>query len=878
MEYKIKHNIQMKKILIPMAVLALAVSACNVKQAPYKFQKPDLPVDERVDDLIGRMTLDEKISQMMNNAPAIERLGVPAYNWWNEALHGIARSPYPTTSFPQAIGLAATWDTESVLQMAGYIADEGRAIYHDAARKGKTGIFLGLTYWSPNINIFRDPRWGRGQETYGEDPFLTASIGSSFVRGLQGDDPVYLKSSACAKHYAVHSGPEWNRHTYNAEVSEFDLWDTYLPAFRELITEAGVSGVMCAYNTFFEQPCCGNDLLMMEILKNRWHFDGYVISDCGAIQDFFQTHKTHPDAATAAADAVLHGTDCECAGNGAYQALAEAVDKGLITEKDIDESLKKLFKIRFRLGMFDPDERVPYAKTPLSALEAPEHKAHALKMAQQSIVLLKNENNLLPLNKRNIRKIAVVGPNADSESALLANYYGYPSEITTLLEGIRAKAGNDIDVVYDKGVNLTDEWIFTSTYDSSLFTFDDKPGFRADYYDNTEQKGVPAVSRIEKRVNYRWGDGQDIAEGVIARQMSATWSTLFTPKENEQVCFELAADDWAELYIDGIKQEKTGHVNNYYLLNAEKGKTRKLEIRYRQQADNAEIMFDCGKLKKANVDETAAAVKDADVIIFAGGISAKVEGEEMGVEIEGFKKGDRTSIELPDVQKKMLKALNATGKPVVLALMTGSAIGLEWESQNLPAIVNAWYGGQAGGQAIADVLFGDCNPAGRLPVTFYKSVNDLPDFEDYSMANRTYRYFKGAPVYPFGYGLSYTSFKYTNLETNRTGTGAPLKVKATVTNTGNMDGDEVVQLYLSNKRNFTTPIRALKGFKRIHLKTGESQIVEFSLTEKDLSAVDMNGNFAPPEGEIVISVGGGQPSADTLAKGQCLQETIVFRQ
>jgi beta-glucosidase len=822
------------------------------------------------------MTLDEKVGQMVNNAPSIERLGVPAYNYWNEALHGIARSPYPATSFPQAIGIAATWDTQSVLRMADYISDEGRAIYHDATRKGKTGIFLGLTYWSPNINIFRDPRWGRGQETYGEDPFLTATIGSSFVKGLQGDDPVYLKSSACAKHYAVHSGPEWNRHTYNAEVSNFDLWDTYLPAFRELVTEADVSGVMCAYNAYFGQPCCGSDLLMMDILKNQWHFDGYVTSDCGGIQDFFQTHKTHPDAAAAAADAVLHGTDCECAGNGAYQALAKAVADGLITEEAVDASLKRLFNIRFRMGMFDPDDRVPYAQTPVSVLESPEHKAHALKMAQQSIVLLKNENNLLPLNRSTVRKIAVVGPNADSESVLLANYYGYPTEITTLLEGIRAKAGNAIEVVYEKGVNLTDDWVFTSRYDGQCFAYDGQPGFKATYYQNTKREGDPVLSRVEAQVNYCWGDGQDIADGLIARQMSAVWTTVFTPKESGQVCFELAADDWAELYIDGVKQEKTGKINAYYLLNAEKGKGYKLEINYSQYADNAEINLDMGNLKKANVLETAASVKDADVIIFAGGISSKVEGEEMGVVIEGFKRGDRTSIDLPSVQKDMLKALKATGKPVVFVLMTGSAIGLEWESQNLPAIVNAWYGGQAGGQAVADVLFGDYNPAGRLPVTFYKIVDDLPDFEDYSMANRTYRYFKGAPIYPFGYGLSYTTFRYANPETSDAGAGLPLKVKVNVTNSGDKDGEEVVQLYLSNKRDFTTPVRALKGFRRIYLKAGESQTVEFTLTEKELSVVNAEGQSEPMKGDVVLSVGGGQPSVAAISGGQCVQKTVIL--
>jgi beta-glucosidase len=821
--------------------------------------------------LVGQLTLDEKILQMINNAPAIERLGIPAYNWWNEALHGIARSPYPATSFPQAIGMAATWNTDAIRRTAEYVSDEGRAIYHDSSKKGKTGIFLGLTYWTPNINIFRDPRWGRGQETYGEDPFLTGAVGSSFVKGLQGDDPVYLKASACAKHFAVHSGPEWNRHTYNAEVSNFDLWDTYLPAFRTLVVDADVSGVMCAYNAFFGQPCCGNDELMLDILYNQWQFNGYVTSDCGAINDFFKTHKTHPDAATASAGAVIHGTDCEC-GNGAYLALAEAVSRGLISEEQIDASVKRLFKIRFRLGMFDPDDRNPYANTPVSVLECDKHKTHALKMAQQSIVLLKNEANILPLDKKSIKKIAVVGPNADDESVLLANYYGYPTQVTTLLEGIRDKAGKHVQVVYEKGVNLTDNLVFTSTYSDKLFSYDGKQGFKAAYYQNARREGAPGLSRMEKHIDYQWGDGQDIGKGIIARQMSAHWSTVYTPKESGEVCFYLKADDWAELHIDGVKQNSESPVYSYYLLPAEKGKKYNIDIYYRQYADNGEITFDVGTLKKTNPAEVANSVKDADAIIFAGGISAKIEGEEMPVEIEGFKRGDRTTIALPAVQKEMLSALHATGKPVVFVLMTGSAIGLEWESQHLPAIINAWYGGQAGGQAVADVIFGDYNPAGRLPVTFYKSVNDLPDFEDYSMNNRTYRYFAGKPLYPFGYGLSYTTFGYSSLDVS----GDPDKqtVKVTVTNTGGKAGDEVVQLYLSNKRDFVTPIRALKGFKRIHLEPGESRIVEFTLTSGELSVVSPSGKNVPMKGIISVSVGGEQPSALALGRQTCIQKDI----
>ena len=855
-------------------LLLLALWCAGLAAQSYPFQNPDLPVEQRVNDLVSRLTLEEKVNQMVNNAPAIERLGIPAYNWWNEILHGVARSPYPVTSFPQAIGMAATWDTEAVHQMADYASDEGRAIYHDSSRKGIHEIYCGLTYWTPNINIFRDPRWGRGQETYGEDPFLTGAIGYSFVTGLQGDDPKYLKASACAKHYAVHSGPEWNRHVYDAKVSSFDLWDTYLPAFKRLVVDAKVTGVMCAYNAFFGQPCCASDELLLDILYNQWQFDGYVTSDCGAINDFFRNHKTHADAAEASADAVIHGTDCEC-GN-VYRALLDAVQKGLITTDQIDVSVKRLFTMRFRFGMFDPDDRVPYAKIPISVLEAPSHKAHALKMAQESIVLLRNENALLPLDKTKIKKIAVVGPHANEKNILLANYYGYPTQITTVLEGIKSKAGKGVQVVYEKGVNLTDNLVFTSEYDPSLFTYNGKPGFKADYYQNTRWEDTPGLSRVEKKVDYQWGEGQPVADGIITRRMTARWTTTFTPKKSGEVCFELRADDSAELLIDGVKQNSAGLINSYFLFNAEKGKKYELSINYRQNTDNAEIKFDIGTLKKTDCKEVAASVKDADVIIYAGGITANIEGEEMGVEIEGFKRGDRTSIALPAIQKELLQALQATGKPVVFVLMTGSAIGLEWESQNIPAIINAWYGGQAAGQAIADVIFGDYNPAGRLPVTFYRSVDDLPDFEDYSMRNRTYRYFTGTPVYPFGYGLSYTTFQYASLDVTPVSGSGSYKVKATVTNTGNRAGDEVVQIYLSNKRDFVTPIRSLKGFRRIHLQPGESQTVEFTLTGDDLSVVSPSGDLTPMKGNVVLSIGGGQPSDSALSKLLCVQKNIVL--
>lgn len=862
-----------KCLLFGLIIVLFMNYSCKEKYE-YKFRNPDLPIDERVSDLVSHLTLEEKISQMMNIAPTIDRLGIPAYNWWNECLHGVARSPYPVTSFPQSIGMAATWDTEAVQQMADYASTEGRAIYHDSSRKGKTGAFLGLTYWSPNINIFRDPRWGRGQETYGEDPYLTGAIGSAFVQGLQGSDPKYLKASACAKHYAVHSGPEWNRHTYNAEVSDYDLWDTYLPAFRDLIVDAKVTGVMCAYNAFFEQPCCASDALMTDILYNDWNFDGYVTSDCGGIEDFHRTHKTHPDKPTAAADAVLHGTDCECSHNGTYQALIEAVDLGLITEEQIDVSVKKLFKIRFRLGMFDPDDRVPYASTPITALEADAHKAHALKMAQESMVLLRNHNNLLPLDKKNIKKIAVIGPNADDKSVLLANYYGYPTKITTVLDGIKQKAGNDIEVIYKKGVNLTDNLVFTPESNENLFSYEGETGFKADYFQNLNFEGTPGLSRIEKRVDHQWGEGQGVGNEVTTKLMSAQWKSVFTADKTGEICFSIKADDWAELFIDGEKQKSVSEIYSYYPLKVESGKQYNIQVNYRQHHDNAEITIDLGTLENTNAKSIAADVKDADVIIYAGGISAKIEGEEMPVVIEGFKRGDRTSIDLPAVQKEMLKALHATGKPLVFVLMTGSAIGLEWESQNIPAILNAWYGGQAGGQAVADVIFGDYNPAGRLPLTFYKSVNDLPDYEDYDMSNRTYRYFKGTPVYPFGYGLSYTQFQYENLEVTNMD-NSQVKVTAKLANVGQRDGDEVVQLYLSNQRDYPTPIRALKGFRRIHLKAGESKIIEFILTGKELSQVDLSGKPVPMTGEVLISLGGGQPSDATLETRECV--SYLFR-
>ncbi len=714
----------------------------------YKFQDPSLPIDQRVNDLISQMTLDEKVNQMINQAPAIERLGVPAFNWWNEALHGVARANgFKTTVYPQAIAMAATFDKSSLHTMADYTAEEGRAINNQSIKDKKTGTrYVNLTYWTPNINIFRDPRWGRGQETYGEDPYLTASMGKSFVTGLQGNDPKYLKAAACAKHYAVHSGPESTRHKFNTDVSDYDLWDTYLPAFRTLVVDAKVEGVMCAYNAFKGQPCCGSDFLLNNILRNQWKFTGYLTSDCGGIDDFYKAtaHQTFNDAASAAADAVLHGTDVECIvgslPNAAYKALTKAVADGKLTEKDLDVSLRRLFTTRFRLGLFDAaDPANKYSQIPMSVLESAEHQAHALKMARQSIVLLKNQNNLLPLSK-SLKKIAIIGPNADNQRSIRGNYFGTASRSVTPLQGIKAKLGPATVVEY--------------------------------------------------------------------------------------------------------------HLGTDYVVN---GNVR---------ADNSKL-----------VDS----VKDADVILFIGGITPDLEGEEMNTNKDGFRGGDRTSIMLPKNQTNLLKDLKATGKPVVFVLMTGSAVATPWESENLPAIVNAWYGGQAAGTALADVLFGDYNPGGRLPITFYKSDKDLPvSISDYSMKNRTYRYFNGKPLYSFGYGLSYTTFKYDGLTVPATIQGSkPVTVTVKVTNTGKRDGEEVSQLYLAHQgTGMRTPIRALKGFERTFIKAGETKVVKFQLTPQDLALITADGNAKVIKGKLSISVGGSQPDAQTTASKKTVTKQV----
>jgi beta-glucosidase len=866
-------------------VFFLLACTCFVAQETnkgYPFQNTSLSFEARVNDLVSRLSLEEKVSQMLNAAPAIQRLGIPAYDWWNEVLHGVARTPFKVTVYPQAIAMAATFDTAALHTMADYSAMEGRAIHNKAIQLGREKErYLGLTYWTPNINIFRDPRWGRGQETYGEDPYLTSMLGKAFVEGLQGDDPKYLKAAACAKHYAIHSGPEPSRHVFNAVTSDYDLWNTYLPAFKELVVDAKVAGVMCAYNAYKDQPCCGNDILLTDILRNQWQFTGYVTSDCGAIDDFYRNHKTHPDAVSASADAVLHGTDIDC-GNSSYKALTEAVKQGKITEKQIDVSLKRLFMIRFRLGMFDPTSMVKYAQVSPSELESPAHKAHSLKMARESIVLLKNQDHLLPLSKH-LKKIAVVGPNADNAIAVLGNYNGTPSEIVTALQGIKNKLGNNTELVYEKAINFTNDTMLVYKNINSQYAYDGKQGFRAEYFANKDLQGNPDVIQTENNIDHNWQEGEAVTGNIKATNFSVRYTTNYTATADGEITFEVEGDDGYRFLINDKEELNAWQRNRWgartVKLKTEKNKSYKLVLEYFQGEGKANVHLRAGNYEKTNLTALANRLKNVDAIIFIGGISPQLEGEEMRVNYPGFNGGDRTSIQLPAVQTETIKALQATGKPVVFVMMTGSALAVPEEAKIVPAIVNAWYGGQSAGTALADVLFGDYNPSGRLPVTFYKSDSDLPDFNDYSMENRTYRYFKGTPLYPFGYGLSYTSFKYDQFQIpQKINKDQSIPVSIRVTNTGKKDGDEVVQLYITHQNTKQkVPIRALKGFQRISLKAGQSKMVRFTLKKEDLSIISENGTVTEMPGKVLISVGGGQPvtTNTTNSNGKAGEVTIL---
>lgn len=872
----------MKRFLVISTILiASGVYAQDYKSFPMWDAK--LPVEKRVSDVVSRLTLEEKVAQMLNATPAIPRLGIPAYDWWNEVLHGVARTPFHVTSYPQAIGMAATWDTNSLKKMADYSALEGRSVYNKAVELGRTNErYLGLTYWTPNINIFRDPRWGRGQETYGEDPFLTAKLGAAFVRGLQGNDSKYMKAAACAKHFAVHSGPEPSRHSDNFNPTTYDLWDTYLPAFKELITKADVAGVMCAYNAVNTQPCCANDKLMNDILKRQWNFKGYVTSDCWAIDDFFKYHKTHKDATTSSVDAVLHGTDLEC-GQTVYKKLVDAVKNGMIKEEQLDVSLKRLFTVRYRLGLFDPPSMVKYAQTPASVLESPAHRAHALKMAQQSIVLLKNENNILPL-KKTIKKIAILGPNANNQISVLGNYNGTPSKVVSLLGGLKEKLGNSVEIIYEQAINFTNDTMLVYEDITDRYSWQGNKGFQAEYYNNRELKGAAVAIAKENKIDNFWQEGQNVIEGIKANNFSIRYSTNYTSSKDGSISFEIEADDGYRFSVNDKQVIDSWQRNRWgariYKMEIKRDSVYKLVLEYWQGEGKANVALRAGNFKRTDLDEVAGRMKDADVIIYAGGISPQLEGEEMPVNAPGFNGGDRTSVLLPAVQTRLMQALHSTGKPVVFVMMTGSAIAIPWEDENMPAIINAWYAGQSAGSAIADVLFGDYNPAGRLPVTFYKSDSDLPSFMSYDMTGRTYRYFKGEALYPFGYGLSYTHFVYSGLKTSTTlAKNKKLTAEVMVRNTGARDGEEVVQLYISYPDSKDkAPIKSLKGFKRIFLKAGRSQVVSFTLSPEELSLInEKTGALYQPKGKVVLSIGGGQPGVKNKTTSNVISKDITIQ-
>jgi beta-glucosidase len=839
------------------------------------FTNPDLSPEDRAADVVRRLTLPEKVLQMQNSAPAIQRLGIPAYDWWNEALHGVARAGRATV-FPQAIGLAATWDTDLMHRIADTISTEARAKYNEAQRNGNYGRYYGLTFWSPNINIFRDPRWGRGQETYGEDPFLTSRMAVAFIQGMQGNDVRYLKTVATPKHFAVHSGPEPSRHGFDVHPSARDLEETYLPAFRASIMEGKADSVMCAYNSVNGAPACTNTSLLQDHLRKEWRFQGYVVSDCGAVDDVVHGHKYKPSMAEAAAAAVRAGTDLTCGDE--YESLVEAMQRGLISEGEIDRALEKLFVARIRLGMFDPLDRVPYAKIPYSENDAPAHRELALQVARESIVLLKNEKAILPFSK-NIRRIAVVGPAADDPDTILANYHGTPSSIITPLAGMQRQFGAKAEVRFALGSTFStgSNALLPGTPLQAPGIAPSGGGFLAEYYDNPDLQGNPAVSRPERRV-YLQREMQDaeLEARLPHDNYSVRWSgNLRAPYSGEYTigiirerCEECHAGDAAQVFLDGrlILSDETESSSTRAAketrLQLKQGVHYRLRVEYRQHSGGVGMQLVWRPPAEPMLAEAVDIVKNSDVAVAFLGLNSELEGEEMRIDIPGFSGGDRASLDLPEPQEKLLEAIIHIGKPVVVVLVAGSAISANYTQQHAVAVLDAWYGGEEGGTAIAQTLAGENNPSGRLPVTFYRSVAQLPPFEDYAMRGRTYRYFTGDPLYPFGYGLSYSIYRYSGLRVIPDSKNKSLlHITAQVENSSSREGAEVVQLYVgSEHRAVDAPIRRLCGFQRIQLAPGESRSVEFDL---NLEGISLGPETIPDRGRLAISVGGGQPLGET---------------
>jgi beta-glucosidase len=864
-----------------MVVVGLAYGTGTLTMKAQDAQKPayldpSLPAEQRAADLVHRMTLEEKATQLLNQARAIPRLNVPAYDWWSEALHGVAVNG--TTEFPEPIGLAATFDTAGIHEMATAISTEGRIKHAQDVRAGHSNIFEGLDFWAPNINIFRDPRWGRGQETYGEDPFLTARMGVAFVTGMQGDDPKYYKVISTPKHFAVHSGPETTRHSADVTVSKHDEMDTYLPAFRATVTEAKAGSVMCAYNSINGQPACASEFLLQDQLRGKWGFKGYVVSDCGAVTDIFNGHKFKPSQPEASAISLQRGMDNECGDffskvtdDHDYKPYLDAVKQGFLKESEIDGSLVRLFTARMKLGMFDPPEMVPYSKIDESELNSDAHRALARKLANEAMVLLKNDG-VLPLRTQGI-KIAVIGPLANQTRVLLGNYNGIPTHTVSILEGLQNEFPH-AEINYVAGTQFLGNE--STPVPASVLTTDGKPGVKA-VYTKLDMAAMMSPNYKPNVLTSRVEPGIDISaqplplEVAGVRPLGIHWEATLTPTETGDYNLGLQGNGLFRVSLDGKQVTQGWNTSNEAVMgrvHLEQGKAAQLQIDYGQGQD-AEAMT---KLVWSKVDmkpkpEAVAAARAADVVIAVVGITSQLEGEEMQVNEPGFKGGDRTSIDLPKPEQDLLEALATAHKPLVVVLTNGSALGVNWAKDHANAILDAWYPGEEGGAAVAETLSGRNNPGGRLPVTFYKDVSQLPPFEDYSMKGRTYRYFEAMPLYPFGYGLSYSTFSYSELTlpTVAVAAGSQVNADITVTNTGSRAGDEVAQLYLVFPDVAGAPLRALRGFQRVHLEAGESRKLHFELKPRDLSMVTEAGEPIVAEGEYGISIGGGQPHTGAKA-------------
>jgi beta-glucosidase len=848
---------------------ALCIASAQQAQQPA-YLNTNLTPEQRAADLVHRMTLQEKASQLVNDARAIPRLNVPAYNWWSEALHGVIDTG--VTEFPEPIGLGATFDVPGIHTMATDIGIEGRIKHVQDVQAHHVGIMGGLDFWAPNLNIFRDPRWGRGQETYGEDPFLTGRMGVAFVTGMQGDNPKYYRVIATPKHYDVHSGPEPTRHFADVDVNRHDELDTYEPAFRAAIVQGKAGSIMCAYNAIKGEPACASEYLLQDQLRGKWGFQGYVVSDCDAVRDIFTGHHYRTSQAQASAISLLRGMDNECYGSvpnakddSDYKPFIDAVQQGYLPESAIDTALIRLFTARMKLGMFDPSDMVPYTKIPESELSSPEHRALARKLADESMVLLKNDGTL-PL-KSDVRSIAVVGPLADQTRVLLGNYAGTPTHTVSMLDGLKA-AYPKAKITFVAGTQfLRNDG--TPVPSSLLTTPDGKPGVNAEYGEfqgfrpgaGANQK--PLATRVESNIDLT--ESNLPSEVAGKKSVSVQWNGVLTPTDSGDYLIGLRGDGFGRLTVDGktvaMLRTQGGAGAKLGRVHLEKGHKLALNVVYGSRNGSPSAQLIWAKVNNAPSAEAIAAAKNADVVIAVVGITSELEGEEMPVSEPGFLGGDRTSIDLPEPEEALVEAVAATGKPLVVVLMNGSALGVNWINQHANAVLEAWYSGEEGGNAIADTLSGKNDPAGRLPVTFYKDVSQLPHFEDYSMANRTYRYFKGKPLYPFGYGLSYTTFSYSDLSLPKStvNAGDPVAADVTVTNSGKVAGDEVVQLYLKFPPVAGAPDIALRGFERIHLDPGQSQKVHFDLKNRDLGMVTADGHPIIADGDYTVSIGGGQP-------------------